>query len=205
MDALSVPETYFWREMDQIKALVELIVPRHFAMERASPLRIWSAACATGEEPLSIALALEEAGWFGRAPIQIHASDASSAAIGRARLGAYRERSFRALPAALRAKYFREADGTWRIAPSLHARVEWSVVNLTASHEIAAMPQTQIVFCRNVFIYFSAAAIAKTVRLFAERMPSSGCLFVGVSESLLRLTTDFDLHELGGAFVYVKR
>ena len=63
MDALAVQETYFWREMDQVHALVEVLVPEYFAAGRREPLRIWSAACATGEEPLTIAMALHEAGW----------------------------------------------------------------------------------------------------------------------------------------------
>jgi chemotaxis protein methyltransferase CheR len=205
MDALSVQETYFWREMDQVRALVDVVVPQHFAARKSEPLRIWSAACATGEEPLTIAMALKEAGWLGRVPIKIQASDASRAAIERARRGSYRERSFRALPAPIREKYFTEADGSWRVQPELHAQVDWATANLTAPDEIARLPPAAIVFCRNVFIYFSATAITKTVRLFAERMPPSGHLFVGVSESLLRLTTDFDLQVIGGAFVYVKR
>ena len=109
LDALSVPETYFWREIDQIRALVDVVVPRHFAGRSAPPLRIWSAACATGEEPLTIAMALNEANWFARASIEIVASDGSHGAVEKARQGLYRERSFRSLPPALREKYFEEA------------------------------------------------------------------------------------------------
>jgi chemotaxis protein methyltransferase CheR len=205
MDALSVPETYFWREMDQVRALVDVVVPQYFATRSAEPLRIWSAACATGEEPLSIAMALNEAGWLDRVPIQIQASDASSAAIERARIGVYRERSFRALPLHLRKKYFAESGGTWRVDPVLQGQVNWAIANLTAPNEIACLLPATVVFCRNVFIYFSPTTITKTVRQFSEHMPTGGHLFVGVSESLLRLTTDFDLQEIGGAFVYVKR
>jgi chemotaxis protein methyltransferase CheR len=204
MDALSVQETYFWREMDQVRALVDVLVPQYVAARRPEPLRIWSAACATGEEPLTIAMALAEAGWWGRVPIRIQASDASPSALARARLGVYRERSFRALPPALRERYFSEAGGCWRVAPELHARVDWSLANLTAPEEIARMPPAAVVFCRNVFIYFSTAAITKAVRLLADRMPPPSYLFVGVSESLLRLTTGLELQEIGGAFVYVK-
>ncbi|MGH9140983.1 MAG: CheR family methyltransferase, partial [Vicinamibacterales bacterium] len=72
MDALSVPETYFWREIDQIRAIVCRVVPE-LARRGAGVIRIWSAPCATGEEPLTIAMALNEAGWFDRLPIEIHA------------------------------------------------------------------------------------------------------------------------------------
>jgi chemotaxis protein methyltransferase CheR len=111
IDALSVQETYFWREADQIQALADVLVPEHFSAGRREPLRIWSAACATGEEPLTIAMALNEKGWLRRAPIERLASDASPSAIGKARRGLYGERSFRNLAPELRAKYFAREDG----------------------------------------------------------------------------------------------
>lgn len=204
-DALSVQETFFWREIDQVNAVVDHIVPAYFAMPRAQPLKIWSAACATGEEPLSIAMALAEKGWFARAPIEIYATDASRAAIARARNGLYRERSFRSLPPSLRAKYFREEQASWRVVPELHTKIKWAMANLRAEADVALLATASIIFCRNVFIYFSEAAIRQTVQLFAERMPVPGYLFVAASESLLRLTTGFQFQEIGNAFVYVKR
>ena len=207
MNALSVPETYFWREMDQVRALVEWVVPRWFADAGAGPLKIWSAACATGEEPLTIAMALDEAGWLGRAPIEIHASDASTAAVGRARRGVYRERAFRNLPAPLRAKYFTQegATQTWRVAARLHATVEWHVANLMNEAEVAPLAEAHVIFCRNVFIYFSGQSVGRTVRTFAARIRPPGYLFVAAAESLLKVTSDFELQEVGNAFVYVRR
>jgi chemotaxis protein methyltransferase CheR len=204
MDALSVQETFFWREMDQVRALVEVIVPQYFSTWRAEPLRIWSAACATGEEPLSIAMALNEAKWFDRAAIEIYASDASSIAIERAQRGLYRERSFRNLPDHLREKYFSREQGLSPIAKDLHSRIKWANVNLMDENQVAGFATASVIFCRNVFIYFSENAIRKTIRLFAERMTEPGYLFVAASESLLRLTTQFQFQEIGGAFVYVK-
>jgi chemotaxis protein methyltransferase CheR len=204
-DALSVQETYFWREIDQIKALVDVIVPQYFAASPTTPLRIWSAACATGEEPLTIAMALNEAGWFGRHPIEILASDGSTSALTKARRGVYRERAFRNLPAALREKYFTESEGVWQVDRALHGRVKWSKANLMAGDEVARHLPAHIIFCRNVFIYFSADSMARTVKLFAGGMSRSAYLFVGLSESLLKLATDFELQEIGGVFVYVKR
>jgi chemotaxis protein methyltransferase CheR len=204
MDALSVQETFFWREMDQIRALVDVIVPQYFSTSRAQTLRIWSAACATGEEPLSIAMALNEAGWFDRAAIEIQASDASPSAIEKARRGVYRERSFRSLPPGLREKYFSQAQGGSRVEPSIHARINWATANLIDEGEVASLAAASVIFCRNVFIYFSEDTIRKTVRLFAEWIREPGYLFVAASESLLRLTTQFRFQEIGGAFVYVK-
>ena len=207
MNALSVPETYFWREMDQVRALVEQVVPQWFAVPGAGPLKIWSAACATGEEPLTVAMALDEAGWLGRAPIEIHASDASTAAVERARRGVYRERSFRNLSPELRARYFTQeaATKTWRIDAKLHAAVRWGVVNLMNEAEVAPWASANVIFCRNVFIYFSDQTIGRTVRSFAAHIRPPGYLFVAASESLLRLSADFELQEIGSAFVYVKR
>jgi len=161
MDALSVQETYFWREIDQVHALVDVLVPQYFSTFPAKSLRIWSAACATGEEPLTIAMALNEKGWFDRAPIEIHASDASTGAIEKARRGVYRERSFRNLSPQLRARYFREDQGGWRVAPELHARIKWSLANLTAEAEVAHLAAAHIIFCRNVSFTLLKTPFAK--------------------------------------------
>jgi chemotaxis protein methyltransferase CheR len=204
MDALSVQETFFWREMDQIRAAVDCILP-DLLRGGTAPLRIWSAACASGEEPLTIAMALDEVGWLHRREIEILASDGSPSAIERARTGLYRERSFRNLSPARREKYFMGEDGMWRISSVVHGRVAWSVVNLMDEARVRQCARVPVIFCRNVFIYFSQEAIRKTVRLFFEEMCTPGYLCVAASESLLRVTTDFELREIAGAFVYVKK
>src|SRR6185312_2965522 len=127
MDAFSVQETYFWREFDQIRALVDHVIPAWFA-RTTQPFRIWSAACASGEEPYSIVIALLEAG-LGHYPIEIIASDASEAALEKARAANYRERSFRALPVSLREKYFvPHADGS-SLRPEVTSRVTFKWAN----------------------------------------------------------------------------
>ncbi|HKP86470.1 MAG TPA: protein-glutamate O-methyltransferase CheR [Blastocatellia bacterium] len=205
MDALSVQETFFWREVDQVRAVADVLTPQFFSTHGARPLKIWSAACATGEEPLTIAMALNENGWLDRAPIEIYATDASPAAIERARRGLYRERSFRSLPEALREKYFTKEEAGWRVSPDLHRRIKWANANLVNESDVATFATAPVIFCRNVFIYFSDDMIRKTVRQFAERMPEPGYLFTAASESLLRLTTAFQFQEIAGAFVYVKQ
>lgn len=205
-DVLRVTETYFWREIDQINTLIKVLLPAYFAQPRARTLRIWSAACSTGEEPLSIAIALQEAGWFKRASIEIVASDLSQSALAKAKQGKYRSHALRNLPVYLRDKYFQqETTNEWRIAPEIHASVRWMTANITVRQDIATLGTAPFIFCRNVFIYFSSDMIKRTVRQFFELMPTPGYLFVSTSESLLKATTDFELQEIGGTFIYVKQ
>jgi chemotaxis protein methyltransferase CheR len=204
MDALAVPETYFWREMDQVHALVDCVIPELVARGGGRPVRIWSVPCSSGEEPLTIAMALEENDWFSRASIEIVASDASPAAIGKARAGVYGGRAFRSLPPALRDRYFRSAGpASWAVSPDLHRRIRYDVINLMDFSSVAAHAAVQVIFCRNVFIYFSDKTIRRVLETFVRSMPDPAYLCVGASESLLRFSTPFDLREIGGAFVYV--
>lgn len=205
MNALSVQETYLWREIDQVKALVQTLLPQWHARNSGSTLRIWSAACATGEEPLTIAIALNEAGWFERASIEILASDASSNAVARAKEGVYRERAFRNLPPHLRDRYFEPVGSAWRVKGKLHSQIKWGLANLLDEGQIAPLASADFIFCRNVFIYFSETAIGRVVRSFAKFIRPPGYLFVGAAESLLRVTSDFTLTEIDDAFVYLKR
>lgn len=201
-DALSVQETYFWRESPQIQVLARVMVPAWF-QKHDSSFRIWSAACATGEEPYTIAMTLAEAGWGGH-PIEIVASDASPAALAKSQTAIYRERSFRALPPGLREKYFQPVPEGWQLSRDIRERVSFLRSNLLEPGEIAPLANVQAIFCRNVFIYFSPHSIRLALAMMAARMRPGGCLFVGASESLLRLTTDFELKEIGGALVYVR-
>ena len=206
VDTLSVQETYFWRESDQLLALVDQILPR---LAKAGRLHvcIWSLPCASGEEPLSVAMALEERGWFDRMRIELHAGDASEAALRKAAAGRYGARAFRQLSPALREKYFTaEPNGReWAVNPSLKARVAtWSRLNVVRPGESARLCGADVIFCRNLFIYFTEATVRSVVERFADSMRSPAFLCVGAAESLLRLTTRFELQDVGGAYVYAK-
>ena len=202
MDALSIPETYFWREADQLHAIVDVIVPS-LAQRLARPLRVWSVPCASGEEPLTLAMMLEERG--SHTQVHISASDASQAALDAAAAGLYRERSFRTLPPALRHRYFTAEGARWRIDPALTRRISWSRVNLADLAQVERHAAADIILCRNVFIYFSEAAIRRVVEAFRRAMPPTAYLCVGAAESLLRITDAFELEQIADAFVYVKK
>ena len=204
MDALAIQETYFWREIDQVRAAVDQVIP-HLARQREGrPIKIWSVPCATGEEPLTIAMMLNELGWFDRVPIEIAGSDASPAAVAKAREGRYGQRAFRNLPPALREKYFTVSGDRSIVDPGLQARVSYDVVNLMDTAAVTSHAAVPLIFCRNVFIYFSDQSIRRAVDIFARSMPEPAFLCLGASESLLRLATRFELQEIGGAFIYVK-
>lgn len=205
MNRLSVPETFFWRQPEQINALASVIAPAHFLAYPNRPLRIWSAGCCSGEEPVSLAIALAEHGLLDAQAIEIVATDASADAIARAERGSYAARSFRQLPARLKAKYF-VADGAdrWRPIESVRKPIRWAVANLVTPDDVKRHAACDVIFCRNVFIYFSDDAIRSTVRLFTEYLSPDGFLFVGASESLGRLGVSLELAEIGGAFTYVK-
>jgi chemotaxis protein methyltransferase CheR len=201
-EVLSVLETYFWREMSQIDALTKIIIPQWF-QTHTTPFRIWCAACATGEEPYSIAIALVEAG-LDSYPVEITASDANPMALKKAAAAIYRERSFRSLPIALRKKYFKMTDEGSKLDAAIVSRIKFLKANLAESGDVAALARVNVIFCRNVFIYFSPHAVRQTVANMASKMPAGGHLFVGAAESLLRMTSDFDLREVGNAFAYVR-
>jgi chemotaxis protein methyltransferase CheR len=201
-EALSVQETYFWREMSQIDALTQVVAPERLR-KLSVPLRIWSAACATGEEPYTIAMALVEAG-LGLASIEITGSDASPNALKKAKAAVYREKSFRALPLPLRQKYFSPVEGGWKLSDDIARRVTFRRVNLFEPGEVAPLAWAHVIFCRNVFIYFSRHSVRQTVATIALRMPPGGHLFVGAAESLLKMTTDFELKDIAGALAYVR-
>lgn len=215
MNVLSIPETFFWREFDQISALVKIIIPDYLencALGKegynfpsfSNPLKIWSAACSTGEEPLTLAMALKEAGLLNKIPIKIYGSDASGRSINLAKQGLYREHSFRNLSLSLKQKYFTQQEHLWKISPELQYAISWQRANLLIESELENLKNARFIFCRNVFIYFSPESIKKTITTFYEAMPSPGYLFIGASESLLKLNTKFDFQKIGNAFVYVK-
>lgn len=206
MDTLAVQETYFWREADQFRALVGAIMPILVGLRRA-PIRIWSIPCASGEEPLSIAMALTEAGWFERAAIEIHASDASEGALARAANRRYGQRSFRQLPDPMRDRYFTRAPDKdeWTVDADLFRRVTtWTRVNIVQPAEAAALARCDVIFCRNLFIYFTPACVREVTARLVKEMPTPGYLCAGAAESLLRTGSGLELQELGGAYVYVK-
>jgi chemotaxis protein methyltransferase CheR len=204
-DLVTTNETYFFREPAQLQAFVEEIVPDLMARKPVKKVRIWSAGCSSGEEPYSIAILLEEAGWYEHAAFEIFASDINQQVLAKARKGHYRENAFRATAPLLREKYFtREADGAWRIRDEIRNRVSFGRLNLYDEARVSLLGQLDIVFCRNVIIYFDDSSKKVVVNNFYNRLIEGGYLLLGHSESLISLSTQFKLRHLKNDMVYQK-
>ena len=199
----------FVRHKRYVGVLANHVLPALLKDNETKQLKVWSAGCSTGEEPLMIAIALAESGWFDRARIEILASDGSRTAIEKARRGLYDAKKVElGFEPALRDKYFTPAGTDWQIRRELQARVEWSIVNLAAEYEIAPFASADVIFCRNVVIYFSDRAVAKTLGSFERYMPAGGYLFSDEGDHFERLAAKtglFERQEQDGVSLWRKR
>lgn len=205
---LSKSKSSFLRHRQRAQLLTNSIIPQWLLNDRAKTLKIWSAGCSTGEEPLTMAMALIEAGWFDRLDIEIYGSDASFVAIEKAQQGVYSESRVRDLSPDLQVKYFIPVNEGWQVKPELHKRIQWSVTNIMSEREIAELAASHIIFCCNVFIYFSDSAICQTLSLFGKHMHSGGYLFTDKGdyfESLMSQVSYFQQRQFGGDSIWMKR
>lgn len=204
-DLVTTNETYFFREPAQLAAFTEEIVPEVLSRKSVRKIRIWSAGCSSGEEPYSIAMLLQESGLFTQGTFEIFASDINQQVLSKARKGQYRESAFRATPPQLREKYFtREADGSWRITDDIRNRVSFGRLNLYDEARVTLLGHLDVIFCRNVIIYFDDASKKHVVTNFYNRLIEGGYLLLGHSESLISLSTQFKLRHLKNDMVYQK-
>lgn len=203
VEAMTTNETSFFRDQHPFEALRQHVLPRlaaHRAAERR--LTIWCAASSSGQEPYSIAMILRELGLCApRWDIRFVATDLSSEMVARARAGAYSMLEVnRGLPAPMLVKYFRCVDGGYRISPELQSMVEFSEVNLVEPWP--AWPQIDLVFIRNVLIYFDDDAKRQILGRIRRLLSPVGCLFLGAAETTLTLDSTFHKHEHGKASWY---
>ncbi|HEX3070971.1 MAG TPA: protein-glutamate O-methyltransferase CheR [Thermoanaerobaculia bacterium] len=204
-DLVTTNETYFFREPAQLAAFAEEIVPEILSRKTVKKIRIWSAGCSSGEEPYSIAMLLSEAGHYNHATFEIFASDINQQVLAKARRGFYRESAFRATEIPLRDKYFSpNGDGSWRLHDDIRNRVSFGRLNLYDEARVSLLGHLDIIFCRNVIIYFDDVSKKVVVTNFYNRLTESGYLLLGHSESLISLSTQFKLRHLKNDMVYQK-
>ena len=205
IELLTVNETFFFREQNQLKAFSEEILPEiRESRKGGKRLRIWSAGCSTGEEPYTIAMLILEYGGLQGWDIEILGSDINQRVLTAARRGIYRKNSFRTAEQYFTRKYFTEEDGSFVISEDIKRLVSFSYLNLLDPFKVRFMGQMDVIFCRNVMIYFDHAARKKVVDNFFDNLVEGGYLLLGHAESLMNISTSFALKHLKNDMVYQK-
>ena len=198
VNAMTVNETYFFREDYQFQALTGGVLP-HLARHRQRPIRIWSVPCSTGEEPYSIAISiLEDWREADTHDIEIHASDIDSEVLEQARAGIYAPRALHRLSAQLRARYFAPLpDGRFRLHEGIRGSIDFAAVNVVDPRSMARYRGMDVVFCRNMLIYFDDLSRRQAVEAIYESLAPGGFVFLGHSESMSRMSSLFHPCKIG--------
>lgn len=201
VDALVVNETFFFRELQPLRVLVDrFIAPMVAAGQRP---RVWSAACSTGEEPLTLAMLLAEAGLLEK--VELVASDISTRVLARARAGTFGRRSLREIPEGPWVDHWLRVDGQRiEVAARLREAIEWRRINLCEPESLPEPQSFDFILCRNVLIYFADETAARVIEGLTRTLRSQGVLFVGISESLLRFGSSLHCEEVDQVFLYRK-
>jgi chemotaxis protein methyltransferase CheR len=206
VNAFTVNETYFYREDHQLACLTSsLLAERLKAKPRGEPIRIWSVPCSSGEEPYSIAIWLLE-NWplVDQHEIEIVGSDIDTAAMTLARAGVYGKRALMRLSPQLVEKYFTadESGETWQIIDDLRQSVQFTAANIVDRAECTLHGRFDVVFCRNVLIYFDDTSRRIAAENLYENLYPGGFICLGHTESMSRISPLFDAARFADAIVY---
>jgi len=205
INVLTTNETYFFREDFQLKTFTDEILPeirRRKETLGEKRLRICSAGCSTGEEPYTIAMLLLDDPSFHDWQIEIVGTDISQRVLQLARKGEYGDSSFRSTEPSYKRRFFTEVNGKFQIADRVKNLVSISHLNLFDSSRVALLGTMDVVFCRNVIIYFDLAAKRRVVEGFHNRLRPEGFLLLGHSESLMNISNAFVLRHYTHDMVY---
>jgi chemotaxis protein methyltransferase CheR len=208
MDLLTTNETYFFRESYQLSAFSDEILPelckRKLAAGASRRIRIWSAGCSSGEEPYTIAMLLLEQACLQGWQLEIIGTDISQRVLQQARRGIYGRSAFRMTDDYYLMKYFEQQDGSFRIIDRVRQLVSISYLNLLDRTRMAMLGSFDLIFCRNVIIYFDLAVKKQVVASFHGALQDGGFLLLGHSESLMNISTLFTLRHYKNDMVYQK-
>lgn len=204
-ELVTTNETYFYRDTPQLETFMKTVVPAVMEINKDSKqLRVWSAACSTGDEPYTLAIMLLEhpplAGWN----IEILATDISEAVLTQARTAVYSAHTLRHVPDILKRKYFVEQNGHFALAPAIKGRVKFMNLNLYDRPRLKLIRGMDVLFCRNCLIYFDDKAKDQIVTDLQAALKPNGYLVIGFSESLTNMGKLFRPIHAGRSVVYQK-
>jgi chemotaxis protein methyltransferase CheR len=203
---MTVNETYFFREEYQFQCLVRSILPEITSRKKdGTPLRIWAIPSSSGEEPYSIAIYLLEY-WAGIKDwdIEVISSDIDTKILGQARKGLYTPRSVQHLPDTLKRKYFQRSGECYQICDDLRDAVEFTRVNLSDRADTRAYRDFDVVFCRNLLIYFDDVSRKAAAETIYDALKPGGYVCLGHSESMSRFSSLYKVRKFPDAMVYQK-
>jgi chemotaxis protein methyltransferase CheR len=205
VNAFTVNETYFYREEHQLQCLtVDLLRERILTKPPGERVRIWSIPCSTGEEPFSIAIWLLEH-WpeVDAYDIEIIGSDIDTQVLEAARAGVFGQRALARLPRSIVDKYFEDLGGErWRLVEALRQSVSFSTVNLVEAAQTRPHGLFDVIFCRNVLIYFDDPARRVAAENLFENLTPGGFICLGHTESMSRISPLFEVCRYADAIVY---
>ncbi|EFL85676.1 hypothetical protein HMPREF0326_01379 [Desulfovibrio sp. 3_1_syn3] len=208
-EVVTTNETSFFRNPPQLEVFQKSVLAETLEQCRKSgqkKLRIWSAGCSTGEEPYTLAIILHEVlksdirTW----DIKITANDLSEAVLAAARRGVYNEYALRTTPKEIVSTYFGKEGNLYKVDPMLKRLISFGQINLSDKEQLRRVEKSQIVFCRNVIIYFDDEMKRKVINAFYDNLEPSGALLIGHSESLHNISRAFQLEHHKGTIVYRK-
>lgn len=196
-EAITINETYFFRNQPQLDALVASIVPELFANKNGNlnKLRIWSAASSSGEEAYSIAMMLNELVLpkYPNLKVEIIGTDINYAVIETAQQGIFKEYSIRNTPPIYLKKYFTKVDNTYVIDQKIKSMVSFKILNLYDDGAMHMIGKSDVIYCANVLIYFDLESKIKVVNNLYNNLNPEGYLFIGYSETLHGISKAFRL------------
>lgn len=191
-DAMTTNESSFFRDQRPFDQFRQIVLPKMIAARAATKkLRIWSAACSNGQEPYSLAMILdEEAGKMPGWNVEIVATDLCREVLDKAKQGIYTQFEVqRGLPIQMLVKHFTQIGDKWQISKTMQSKIRFQQFNLLES--MTSLGQFDIVFCRNVLIYFDQATKGRVLENIGRQMPGDGILYLGGAETVLGITQAF--------------
>lgn len=197
-EAITINETFFFRNQPQLEALISKVIPELIAHKNKAgnnTIRIWSAASSSGEEAYSIAMIIDDLikPMYPSYNFEIIGTDLSQAVINTAKSGHYKEYSVRQTPSYYLKKYFRVSDNSYQISDKILSMVKFKILNLYDDLAMKAMINYDIIFCANVLIYFDMKSKIKVVSHLYNSLNQKGYLFIGYSETLHGISKAFQV------------
>lgn len=206
IELITVNETYFFREENLLNELQTVIFPKYKECIKERPLRIWCAACSSGEEPYTLAMLIKETNLFSEGSVEIIASDINKKVLRKAQNALYYKKSFsfRKMPEGMLEKYFEEVGEDYKIKDEIRELVKFKHLNMFDKSVESEIGKVDIIVCRNVLIYFDINAIKKVVGTFNNILNNRGYIFLGHAETITNINPGFETIYTPSIFYYKK-